>query len=331
MLLQIFRRNYSYNFFLFPIIALGLLFAGFLKNTSFSAYQVQTIFQYHNSILLHIFTPKGLSYIASMAINFLLLITAGFLLLRINAKFSFVKERTFLPVYLYLFIVLGIANFHVLQPVMAAAVFIIIAIERLFSSFDKNNNISNTFDSAFMTSIAGLFFFYANIFIVLIPVSIFILSGKLSWRTIFITLTGMALPWLILFSLFYVFFDTNQLIIIIKTWFDPQNELLLNSVPLLVYFSFMILITVISSFFIIKQYSIKSISNRKFFKILFFFFLTSLILLITPMASAEILAIMAIPLTFLFTNYFLLIRRRKWAEILFTTLIIVSLILQFFE
>jgi drug/metabolite transporter (DMT)-like permease len=97
-----------------------------------------------------------------------------------------------------------------------------------------------------------------------------------------------------------------------------------------VYFAFMLFITIIASMFLLKEYGTKSISNRRYYKILFYFFITSVILLISPFATSDIVSILTIPLTFLFANYFLMMKRRKWAEILFASLVIISIILQYF-
>ena len=309
-----------------PLVTALLLLSSFIKGQ-----KSEGIIFFDQSPLLNIFIPNGISFIPSIIINFLIIIFICFLLLHINAKFSFVKERTFLPVYLFLFITLSVINLHVLNPTIISSVFIILSIQSLFNAFDKKNTIPNLFDASFLIGIAGLFSFYSIVFIMLVPISIFILSGKITWRSIVVPISGIMLPWALLSSLLYVFSDPNILYESVKFALIIEGEKILHSLNAQIYFAYLLLITSFASIFMLLHYAEKSISTRKFFKILFYFFVLSVVLLLSSYASIEIMAIMAIPLVYLLTNYLLLMKRRKWAEIFFTVLIIISIVVQLIE
>src|SRR5690606_39094046 len=77
---------------------------------------------------------------------------------------------------------------------------------------------------------------------------------------------------------------------------------------------------------LVNQYDEKKISTRKNFQIFFLILLTAVILLIfVPAVSQEIVIIMALPLTYLISNYLIFMKRKVWGNLfiyLFIALII---------
>lgn len=324
MLLRIFRANYFYNFLLFPLTTALLLLKSFLYPGVFPPDTITAV-----TPLLKPLYGMQLPYHAALAINFAAIMIICFQLLYINAAFSFVRERTFLPVYLFLFIVLGLPDLHVIQPVFIAAIFILLAYYSIFLSFEKKKVISNGFNAGFFIGIAGLFYPAANVLIFLVPSSLYTLKNKIGWHEWVGSFLGVLLPHLYAFT---YYFCTNNLSIFYEIYLNlltPKNTSVLFQIPVIVYFSFLAIVTIAASIFILGQYDEKKISTRRFFKILFFFFSTSLLFLIFPAVSHELLVIVTLPLTFLLTNYLTFIRRRFWAEFFFILLIGFSIVLQF--
>ena len=324
MLLRIFRANSVYNFLLVPLVGVLLLLKSFLtpgifipENCNGLSPFCQLIFNLH------------LPFWGAVLANFVATIIICFLLLYINAAFSFVRERTFLPTFIFMFIVYALPGLHTIQPIFFSGIFILLAFRSIFASFEKKKAISNAFDAGFFTGVAGLFYPVASLLVFLIPVSLFTLRNKSSWREYAASFLGLLLPWLYAFSFYFILNDTNKFAEIFLNIFTERNDDILHSLPVQLYFGFLILITLISSIFIMRQYDEKKISTRRYFKILFFYFATSLLFLIFPSVSFELLVILTLPLTFLITNYLTFMRRRFWAELFFTVLIIISLALQF--
>jgi len=324
MLLKIFKANHFYNFILLPLVGIALLLASFLSDGIFPAENCT----YTTPICLPLYN-SGISYKLAIAINFTVVLIICFLLLQINAKYDFVKERTFLPTFLFLFIVYAIPYLHVIQPIFISAVFLIMAIRSVFNGFNKRDAISNGFDSGFFIGLAGIFYINVNFLVLIVPISIFILRNKLEWREFIAPIVGFIIPWGLLFSYYFIWSDVEILTKIISNSILPKEHNLINSIPLLIYFGFLVLITINASIFILKQYEMKSISTRRYFKILSVFFIASLLLMLLPSVSFEIIVILALPLTFLITNYLIFMRRRFWAELFLIILLIISILLQF--
>jgi hypothetical protein len=324
MLLRIFRANSVYNFFLVPIIGGLLLLKSYLQPGIFPP----ETYQFATPLFLPLYLSK-INYLGALLINYAAVMIICFLLLYINATFSFVRERTFLPAYLFLFIVYALPDLHIIQPVFFSGIFLLLALNAIFLSFEKKKTISNAFNAGFFTGLACLFYPGIILFVFIIPVSLYTLKNKVGWREIVASLLGLLLPLLYAFSYYFAFNSISNFIDLFTNAILKREDTILHLLPVQIYFAFLALITIISSSFILGQYEVQKISTRCNFKILFFYFSMSLLLFILPSVSYELLVILTIPLTFLITNYLTFMRRRFWAELFFTLIISIAIALQF--
>jgi len=325
MLIRILRANSIYNYILLPIVGglmllKSLLNPGIFPTVSFSNTSPLCLFLYQSNI----------PYWGALLINFVSVIIICIQLLYINAVFSFVRERTFLPAYLYIFVVYALPDLHVIQPVFFSAIFILLAIQNIFSSFEKKKTIGNAFNAGFLTGMAALFYPGVILLVFLVPFGLYTLKNIIGWREYIASLLGLLLTLLYTFFFYFIFSDVSKLFEIFSNIIVKKEGSIFHFLPVQIFFAFLILITIVSSIFIVRQYDEKKISTRRYFKILSFYFFTSLLLFILPSVSHELLVILAIPLTFLITNYLIFKRRRFWAELFFTVLILISMALQFF-
>jgi hypothetical protein len=325
MLLRIFRANSVYNYLLFPIIGGLLLLKSFLEPGIFPPESINFI----SPIFLPLYYLK-IPFWGALVLNYIAVIIICIQMLYINATFSIVRERTFLPVYLFLFIVYSLPQLHVIQPVFFSAIFILFALISLFSSYEKKKTINYSFNAGFLTGISGLLYPASFILVFLIPISSYTLKNKVGWRDIIVSIIGLLLPLLYAFTYYFVFNKVSNFIDLFSNTIIKREETIFHSLAVLIYFSFLILIIFISSIFILRQYGEKKISIRRYFKILFFYFFASLLLFFLPSVSYELIVLLTIPLTFLVTNFLTFTRRKFWAELIFTLLLIISFLLQFF-
>jgi hypothetical protein len=325
MLLKILRANHFYNFVLSAAVGILWLLGSIIEGGIFpSASCVNT-----TPLCLPLMN-SGITYIGAIFINYLTVVIISFLLLQINAKFDFVKERTFLPVFLFIFIVYALPDLRVIQPIFIAAILYLMAVRSIFGAFEKRDAIRSSFDSSFFIGLAGIFYIPATIFIILVPISIFLLRNKIKWRDIIIPFVGVILPWIFLFSYYYITNNSSTLIELISNSFVRKERLFLHNTYIQIYLSYIVLLIACSSYFILHQYGLKNIDVRRYFKILFLFFICSSVMLLFPFVSSEILVFITLPLTFLITNYFIFLKRRFWAEFFLLILVILSITLQFF-
>lgn len=325
MLLRIIKANHFYNFVLIPVLGFMMLLPAFLSKQSIPSDSYA-----HVSPLFRPIVEGGLSNQAAVLLNFAIVLLICFFLLQINARFAFVKERTFLPAFLFLTIVYALPELKIVQPIFFASLFVILSIRSIFASFEEKEAIRNAFDAGFFIGVAGLFYFYANFFVILIPFSLSIMRNNLTWRDTLASFIGMLIPWIFFFSGWFIANDANVVLDYIQESFYVKEKSFLIHLSIQIYLVYLILIITTCSVFILKQYGLKNISLRRYFKILFLFFMLSLSMLFSPHVSSEILVFLTIPLTFLITNYLVFTKRRVWAELFLYFLVGIAASIQLF-
>jgi len=236
-----------------------------------------------------------------------------------------------IPAPLFIIIVGGMVHLHTLHPVYFGALFMLFAVYRLFSTFDKTKAYSAVFDVGLLIGIGSLFYFGLLFFLPAFLIGVGMLGRDTRWRDYTILLLGFFLP--LIFAL-GIGILTENFLEMLKAF--EQNILTTNKKfsikpQMLVFFGFLILITILGSLGIIQQYDTKKISSRKYFVIFFLIFNFSVCSFIfIPAISHEMLLISAIPVTYLIANYLAFMKSRFFSETLFALLIILVVILQFF-
>jgi hypothetical protein len=323
--LRIFSANHIYQFLFVPVIGCLLVLHSFLH---------PGVFPPENAIMTTpfyvIFNHLQISYTTALVINLVVVFSICLLLQEINTRYSFVKARTFLPSYLFLFFVFTMPSMHIVQPVFFAVLFVLLAIRRIFASFEKKKAFSNAFDAAFLTTVASVFYLPALLLIILVPWGMFIVRGQISWREFAASFLGLLLPWGYTFAVYFIWFDVAELLhLFANAIIFPADKFVLNPF-ILSFIGVVAIITISASVFMLRQYDENKISTRRYFKVLFFYFIISLLLFALPLTSYEVLGLAALPLTYLVTNYFLFMKRRVWAEIFFQTVGVIAFVFQLF-
>jgi hypothetical protein len=325
-MIRFFSANHLYHFFLIPVIGALIFFSTLNQpiNDLFLAFSTQSspfsVFL-SNSIL-----PANIG----LALNFVLVMIICFQLLQINARFSFVKERSFLPAYLYLFLTLALPGLRIFHPVYVAAIFLLLAINRIFASLEQPKAILNAFDAALFTGLASLFYIHAIVFLFMIPIGLYMLRLKTIWNEWVASFIGALIPWIFILPLLIIaggmriFRYFPDQFIFIKNNFYPENPFIIA------FFAFYLLMILFASIFILRSYHTQKISSRRYYKILFYFFTFCNLLILFPPVSYEVIVLAAIPISFLFTNYLISVKRRRLANMLFAIMMIITLTLHFF-
>lgn len=325
-MVRFFSANQFYNFVLIPVIGALLVLSVFLFSEGVDELCVINT----ESSLIHLFfdnltIPARLGYV----INYLLTLVIGFQLLQINARFTFVKERTFLPAYIYVFLVWAMPGLRMIQPVSVAVVFVLLAINRIFSSLSQPKAIANAFDASFLLALASMFYLHAIVLVLFVPVCVYLLRAKSIWNEWVASFIGAILPWLFVFPVLLVLKGNEwgayllEQGLLLKRNYMPVNPFVIT------FLSFNLLMILVSSVFMLRQYRALKISSRRYNKSLFFFFVFCAAIIAFPPVSVEIIALAALPLSYLFTNFLISAKRRKAANIIFGIMMLFAFVLQY--
>lgn len=326
MLLKTFKSNRTLNYVVFPLAGLLLWGRRLFHPVSYPFYSGEA----DNILYAPVDWLIGGFPFLQVLPGFILLIVLAFIMLYMNNRYSLIGERTMLPLSLFIILVSGFTDLQVMHPVYAGAIFFLLAIFRLFSSFDQIKPYSAAFDSGFFLGIASLF--YINL-VILFPAFFFgigILSRESRWRKFVIIVAGFILPFVFAFGFSYLNGEWLEYMKILELNFITPNNHLKANIPLQVYTGSLILLAILGSFKIIRQYDSKKVSTRRYFAVFFLIFSCSVLgVILIPAVSSEMFVISSIPLTFLISNLFVYQKKRIWSELWLGLLLLMVIAFQF--
>ena len=252
---------------------------------------------------------------ASRLVALILLIITGFMLIRLNSKYIFIQDRTYLPLFFMILIAGSSRTFQQLNPVIPAAIFILLALERMLGTYRLDKLSLNPFEAAFMVAIASLFYAPSVFFLLMIWIAVGILRPGY-WREWIYTILGFLMPYLFLYSYYYLS-GIN---------FSNQSKMLLDfmylhyspGIPLNSYRMFLVFLTIlmiISGLAMVRYYPAKKILARRTFMLFFWWFLTVTgVFFLLPSVSTEILILAAVPIAFVLAHFFMYVKSRSWIQ-----------------
>jgi hypothetical protein len=327
MLLRLIKTNRNAGFLMFPFIIVGICIYQ-LKTSA----GLQLPGTENNYILFGVFNallPPGL--ILKTIIATLLILIIGFFLFRLYREHLIPNSRTALPVILFIILTFGLPEYGRFHPIWFSAFFMTLGMDRLCASFDLRKPYRNSFEAGFFLGLGSLFYFNLLFFVPAFIAGVRMIIRDVHWREPFLFFLGALVPWLLVFSTYFMLDKTQDLLYEIQSGFLSTHVSILRNIPLLAYLCFLGLLVFAGSFTIIRQFSEKKVRFRKFFTLFFLLFVSSIIILILiPGCSSEILILAAIPFSYFISNYFESQKKTIFGELLFVLIIGFVVFLKFF-
>ncbi len=233
------------------------------------------------------------------------------------------NDSTYLPALIYgLFCFLSF-DFLSFSPELLASTFLLLALNNLFKEIEFRNPKDETLlNLGISLGIATLLIFSHVIFIVA-TLFILIVFTRISLRKALLFLFGIALPHVILFTLYFYWGNTSDLW---QNYYLPN--LSLSGMLLISARSFMILCIVPIIYFIFSMFMLNREAHftkyqSQLFQVMFIWLLVCLVhVFIARELSPQSLIIFIPSLAYLVSHYLLLIRRKRLAETMLWLLII---------
>jgi hypothetical protein len=326
MLLQIFKGNNPGVIILVSVIFIAVWIGAFINPA-----MVYSAHLYNGPMPLYGFmvTLAGKNSLVWVVISSVMATIVSFLLVNFNTTSFFINERTYLPA---LFYVLAAGLFPQnlsLNPALPASIFLMVAIVRIIDGYRKAGIANNFFDAGLLISTGSLF--YANLiwFGILVIIGIVIIR-TVSVSEVLLALLGLLTPYLLTFGIYYVTgSDLSSLLALITGNLFLRAEGVLFSRLSIVALILASLIIIVSVAYLFSHLNSKKIKSRKTFSILIWAFLIALAeYFILPPVSIEIVWIIAIPVSYFLTHYFVFIKKKLMPEIFLSVLFLLVLIIQ---
>ncbi|MCK6648093.1 MAG: DUF6427 family protein [Bacteroidia bacterium] len=258
----------------------------------------------------------------SVLLGYVLVVSQAFLLNYIVNENEVLKKQSYLPALFYMVFMSNNSAMLMFHPQQFANLFLLFAINKLLSSYRKDQAFSQAFDAGFLLSIASLFYFPYAVFFPVLGIA-FILLRPFNWREWFISFLGVITP----YSFVIVFYFWND--ITDYLWYDKMfYPMVLERKTAEVADSFYLMIgigwlLILFSFF--KAFATIGAGSQRSKKgmslFIWLFFISVLTIFPAPELSTKYFSAFAIPAAVFCANYFSEIKKEWIGEILFLILI----------
>lgn len=264
--------------------------------------------------------------ILSTIIAFLLVIIQGVIINSLFFQNQLSSRNTLLPAFIY--ILLLSTNYYsmTINPALIVNTFVIVSIYFLFKCFDKNEGLDEIFNASLFVSLS--FLSYTPSILLLIWIVLTLLNYRFyRWRYWLISFFGFLIP--IIFLLVY-YFITNTLQDAINKYIysvDLLPNLFVTLEPIEIIFY--ITIGIFALFSLISTISTKgdcNINYRKKTNVITILFFILILIALYCIGKCFIITFIALPLSYLFFNFFTTKRKLIYSNIYFTILLVLIMI-----
>jgi hypothetical protein len=327
MFIRFFKSNNASALIFLPLFAIAIWAFGFIS---------PAIVEVKHSMPLYelIVRPFSTIHWLETLVGLILVVGEAFLLNYIVNENEVLSKQSYLPALFYILFMSNNNDMLLLTPPLFANLFILFAINKLLSSYRKDNAFSQAFDAGLLISVATLFYFPYIVFLPLLGVSLIIMR-PFNWREWVISFLGVLIPYIFVVT-FYFWNDKLDYLFFDKMFYPITRHKLTTAFPKSFYFmigtGWLILLFSIGKLF--QGVGIGSQKTKKSIILLvWFFFFSALSVLMAPEISTKYFSPLAIPAAVFCGNYFANIKKQWWPEFLLLLLlssIFFNLIVYFF-
>ncbi len=322
MLQRLFSGDKLVNAFMIVILGALLWIPSFMTlKTSAFYYPVRPMPFY--GILAHGF--EGHVFLSKI-FAFLFLIFQSIMIVRLNARFILIQQRTFLPAFFFMLITafyMPLLNF---SEAIFGSFFFIFMLDLLFSTYKQEPNTYRFFEAGLLLGIASLFYARLIYFLPFIWI-VAVIIRPFFWREWLYPVLGVILPYLFIIIISYVAGSAPfSILITLKqnlTTYYGSFQVNLNNFMVT---GFVFLLIFIASIYMLRVYQFKKIYIRNYYMIFFWLFVSSLLFFVLTRFDTGIVYVFAVPVSFILSNFFVNGRKTLGNRILFGVVLVLFIL-----
>lgn len=326
MLLKFFRGTGPGEVILIFLTAMGIWASAFINPHQAASFQYNTNPMPLYNVLRMLLGENALY---GVIFSFVLILLMSFLLVNFNTSHFFISERTFLPGVVYILFTGLFPHYQLLNPVLPASVFLMLAIRRIMDSYRKSGTAFDFFDASLLIGTGSLF--YANLiwFSLLVIIGIVILRTEY-FKELVISLIGLITPALLTVGVYYALGkDIWPLRIVLTNNLFAKTGEYSFSVLTIVGLVLSGVIVLISLVHLLSLLNNKKIKVRKTFtELIWTLVIAFAVYFVLPSASVELIWLASIPVSYFVAHYFIFSRKKFLPEIFFAALFIIIIVMQ---
>ena len=304
ILLRIFKNNRltgTAAIILLPIAIFVPSFIDALGATGLSELNSYVGMPFYNLVFGAIHKVPVLNHFVAMLIMMLI----SYTLIRIGVRDQLLQRRSLMPAIYFILFAAALPAARQVNPVLIGSLFYLLCFVILFEVQDKKPDTLSIFAASLILVLGSMFYLKLIWFVPLIWVSLWTMRS-VTWRELFYPVVAYVLLALLLFTWYWGihangkdFVELVQKNMVITGSFEPYHR----SVYML--YAYMLLLVGIASIYMINRFQTMKTAVQKIYQVIFYMFLASVLFFhfIARFEPASLVFI-AIPLTFVLSNYF---------------------------
>lgn len=275
------------------------------------------------------------SLLLSHLTTFIVMLFEAFLLVRINARYILIQQKTFLPALFFIIITSFSPELHIWNECLPATLFVILFLDIIFGSYNDQPNTYKIFEAGILLGIGSLFYLPLVYLLPFIWIAGMV-QRPFYWREFIFPVLGLLLPYIFVFAILF-FSDKSfpEFLILMKDQFIFSFDFPHFGWIYIAFIFFLTLLVLMASVYLLKVYQFRKIYIRDYFMVLFWLFISSLLIyFLTSGFNIGVAYLIAIPVSYILTNYFITAKKSLGNKILLYTLLGLSFFLaasNFFE
>lgn len=259
----------------------------------------------------------------AVVVSLLLIVLQAFLLTAVINRQGVLRDASHLPALLYVVLMSCFPEQLSFNPLLFANFFIIIFLNSIFNFFRSDSAVFEVFDAGLFIGVASLFYWPCLFLFPLIWAGLYVLR-PFDWHEWAASFTGVFLPFIFFGGILYWFdmLSFNSMKAILEPFYNVQFSTAYNGtyIILFVILAGILIASLIRFFQDLNTFA--RIRTRKFLAIIVWFFIfAGLSYLVSVKRTMISLSFLAIPLSVIMSNYFLSLKNKLLAELVFLLLL----------
>lgn len=309
MFIKFFKSNNPSFLIILPILVVLIWIYVFFQPTYINQDNSGVLF----SLIVHLI---GWNKYLSALFSVIIVILEVFLIYKISVKYELLQTDTFLSALFYIILMHCTPTLILLHPIIITNLLLLLTIDSVFAVYRQETNLGKIFNAGLFISLSSLFYPSLWILFLIIWLGLIFLRPFI-WREWVIALIGFALPYLFLFTVYYVF-DISKNIGQFVNFDFRRNPFTYVNYSDIIIFSTVLLILFMALLRMFKNITKQKIKTRRFYGIILWLIVLSIIAgFMLKSLNLHYFAVFSIPLSIIFSDLFLNIKKQWHAEALF--------------
>ncbi|RLD77501.1 MAG: hypothetical protein DRJ10_11835 [Bacteroidetes bacterium] len=322
MVLRFFKGFQPANLILIVLITIIFWFKVFFDSTN------SGLFISENALPLYQLIVELFSYINSSFLNkliaLILVFIQAFLVTAISNQYSLIGHRSYMPILLFVLIILNFDNSLQIQAIYFANILFLIAWIKIKKAQGKQQAMSNYFDASLLIGLASLFYFNF-IYLVLILWANILISRPGSFKEFSMALFGTLTTWYLFLSLYFIAYGNTYNVLNLFSFTLSFSDIAQLPTSVQIAGSFFVLLIFIANLTLFKYYVSLNINIRNNLKLFFSLFILTVLINLFTNSSTELIYIIAVPACLFLSLFFINLKSKLLGNILFVIMFIITI------